>query len=62
VGIADGDQLGQIVCEMLHPPPPTPKITRAKWTGVVAQAVESLLCKQEALSSNCNSSPTKIKK
>jgi hypothetical protein len=28
------------------------KITRAKWTGGVAQAVELLLCKSEALSSN----------
>jgi hypothetical protein len=27
------------------------KITRAKWAGVVAQAVENLLCKHEALSS-----------
>jgi hypothetical protein len=29
-----------------------PKITRAKWTGGVAQVVESLLCKCKALSSN----------
>jgi hypothetical protein len=34
--------------------------TRAKWTGGVAQAVEHLLCKQEALSSNPSS--TKIEK
>jgi hypothetical protein len=27
------------------------KITRAKWTGDVAQAVECLLCKSKALSS-----------
>jgi hypothetical protein len=33
------------------------KITRAKWTGGVAQAVLCLLCKCEALSSN--PSPTK---
>jgi hypothetical protein len=33
------------------------KITRAKWTGGVAQAVECLLCKLKALSSNPN--PTK---
>jgi hypothetical protein len=36
---------------------PISKISRAKWTGGVARAVESLLCKHEALSSN--SSPTK---
>jgi hypothetical protein len=30
---------------------PISKITRAKWTGSVAQAVEHLLCKCEALSS-----------
>jgi hypothetical protein len=35
-------------------------MTRAKWTGDVVQAVESLLCKSEVLSSN--SSPTKKKK
>jgi hypothetical protein len=35
------------------------KITRAKWTGGVAQAVLYLLCKMEALSSN--PSPTKKK-
>jgi hypothetical protein len=29
---------------------PISKITRAKWAGVVAQAVEHLLCKCEALS------------
>jgi hypothetical protein len=31
---------------------PISKRTRAKWTGGVAQAVELLLCKGEALSSN----------
>jgi hypothetical protein len=36
------------------------KITREKWTGSVAQGVECLLCKCEALSSNA--SPTKKKK
>jgi hypothetical protein len=40
-------QLGQIVHEI-----PISKITRAKWTGGVAQAVERLLCKCKALSSN----------
>jgi hypothetical protein len=40
--------------------PPSPKITRAKWTGVVAQVEEHLLYKWEALSSN--SIPTKEKK
>jgi hypothetical protein len=34
-------------------------MTNAKWTGDVAEAVECLLCKHEALSSN--SSPTKTK-
>jgi hypothetical protein len=34
-------------------------ITRIKWTGRVAQAVEPLLCKHKALSSN--PSPTKKK-
>jgi hypothetical protein len=40
-------QHGQIVCET-----PISKITRAKWTGSVAQVIECLLCKCEALSSN----------
>jgi hypothetical protein len=31
---------------------PISKITKAKWTGGVVQAVEHLLCKLEALSSN----------
>jgi hypothetical protein len=31
---------------------PRSKITRAKWIGSMNQAVESLLCKHEALSSN----------
>jgi hypothetical protein len=35
------------------------KISRAKWTGGVAQAVESQLCKCEALSSNPVSSKKK---
>jgi hypothetical protein len=42
---------GQIVHET---PPPISKITRAKWTGGMAQAVERLVCKCEALSSNPN--------
>jgi starvation-inducible outer membrane lipoprotein len=37
---------------------PISKITRAKWTGGVAQEVELLFCKCEALSSN----PSPIKK
>jgi hypothetical protein len=37
-----------------------PKIFRAKWTGSIAQAVECLLCKCEAPSSN--PSPAKKKK
>jgi hypothetical protein len=36
---------------------PSSKITRAKWTGDMAQAVECLLCKNKALCSNL--SPTK---
>jgi hypothetical protein len=43
-------QPGQIVCETS-----SPKITRAKWTRGVVQVVECLLCKWEALSSNCSS-------
>jgi hypothetical protein len=39
---------------------PISKITRAKWTEGVIQAVKCLLCKHEALSSNPN--PTKKKK
>jgi hypothetical protein len=39
---------------------PISKITRAKWTGGVTQAVEHLLCKHKTLSSN--PSPTKKKK
>jgi hypothetical protein len=41
-------QLGQIVRET----PPILKITRAKGTGGVVQAVACLLCKCKALSSN----------
>jgi hypothetical protein len=48
-------QLKQIVHET-----PTSKITRVKWTGGMAQAVEHLLYKCEALSSK--PSPTKKKK
>jgi hypothetical protein len=39
-------QPGQILQET-----PISKITRAKWTGGVAQVVECLLCKHEALRS-----------
>jgi hypothetical protein len=38
------------------------EITRAKWTGDVAQALESLFCKCEALSSNPSSTKKKKKK
>jgi hypothetical protein len=38
------------------------KITRAKWTGDVAQAVQCLLCKPEALSSNPSTTTTTAKK
>jgi hypothetical protein len=38
----------------LRDPPHISKITRAKWTGGVAQVVELLLCKHEVLSSNPN--------
>jgi hypothetical protein len=31
---------------------PISKITRAKWTGDVAQVVKCLLCKYEAINSN----------
>jgi demethoxyubiquinone hydroxylase (CLK1/Coq7/Cat5 family) len=41
----------EIVCE-------TPKVTSAKWTEGVTQAVERLLCKHRALSLN----QTKTKK
>jgi hypothetical protein len=53
--IAVQSQPGQIALET-----PFSKITRAKWTGGVAQAIEHLLFKHEALSSN--SSPTLKKK
>jgi hypothetical protein len=36
------------------------KITTAKWTGSMAQAVECLVCKCKALNSNSN--PTKKRK
>jgi hypothetical protein len=39
---------------------PTSKVTRAKWTGDVAQVVEYLPCKSVTL--NSNPSPTKRKK
>jgi hypothetical protein len=42
--------------------PPSPKITRAKWTGGVALVVERLLCKLKALNSNPSSKATTIKK
>jgi hypothetical protein len=38
------------------------KTTRAKWTRELAQAVELLSCKHEALSSNPSPIPPKIKK
>jgi hypothetical protein len=41
---------------------PILKITRAKWTGGVAQAVEHLLCKCKALSSNLSATKKKKKK
>jgi hypothetical protein len=41
---------------------PISKITRAKWTGGVAQVVERLLCKCEVLSSNSNLTKKKTKK
>jgi hypothetical protein len=41
---------------------PISKITRAKWTGGLAQAVEHLLCKCKALSSNPVPSKKKKKK
>jgi hypothetical protein len=42
----------------------SPKITRAKWATIVAQVVDHLLCKCEALSSNpsLTSSSKKITK
>jgi hypothetical protein len=39
---------------------PISKITRAKWTGGVAQAEECLLCKNKALSSSSQSHQKKI--
>jgi hypothetical protein len=41
---------------------PVSKITRAKWTEGVAQAVKHLLCKCEALSSNASPTTNKRKK
>jgi hypothetical protein len=41
---------------------PISKITIAKWTGGVVQAVRCLLCKHEALSSNSSQSQKKKKK
>jgi hypothetical protein len=48
-------QSGQIVHET-----PISKITRAKWTGGVAQIVECLFCKHKVL--NSTPIPTKKKK
>jgi hypothetical protein len=42
------------------PKTPSLKINRIKWTAVVAQAVECLLCKSKTLSSNPSPAP-KIK-
>jgi hypothetical protein len=43
--------------EIVHETPPASisKITRAKWTVVVAQAAEDLLCKPDSLSSKYQS-------
>jgi hypothetical protein len=38
--------------EIVHKTPISKKITGAKWIGNVAQAVEHLPCKHEALNSN----------
>jgi hypothetical protein len=40
---------------------PISEITRAKWNRGVAQAVEHLLCKSEALSSNPIPSKKKVR-
>jgi hypothetical protein len=48
----------QIVCKTR----PHLKITKAKGTSVVAQVVESLLCKHKALTSNPSSTKKKKKK
>jgi hypothetical protein len=50
-----GTQPGQIVGDT-----PSPKKSRTTWTGGVAQVVECVLCKCEAL--NLNPSPTKKKR
>jgi hypothetical protein len=47
----------QVVCKTL-----IFKITRAKWTGGVTQAVEHLLCKRKALSSKPQSHKKRQKK
>jgi hypothetical protein len=52
-------EIGRIVFGGQHETPIS-KITRAKWTGDVAQTVECLLCKCKALCSK--PSPTKKKK
>jgi hypothetical protein len=41
---------------------PISKITRAKWTGGVAQAVECMLCKHETLNSSPSPTGKKRKK
>jgi hypothetical protein len=46
------------LCKQFLRAPLISKITTAKWTGGVVQAVEYLLYKHEALSPNSN--PTKI--
>jgi hypothetical protein len=55
--IAVQGQPGQIVCISKKK-----KVTRAKWTRGVAQAVEHLLCKCKALSSTTVPPKNKIKK
>jgi hypothetical protein len=42
----------QAQCEQIVFETPISKIARTKWTGSVAQVVEYLLCKHEALSLN----------
>jgi hypothetical protein len=40
-------------------PDPISKIMRTKWTGGMAQAVDHLLCKHKAMSSNSSLNKTK---
>jgi hypothetical protein len=55
-------EIGRMALQAKSTQDPISKITRAKWTGGVAQVAEHLLCKHKALNSNYKSHQKKKKK